>query len=117
MPGTGGLQQQRGLFPLAVLRSDFNPDLRFCLSCTVASLRQCVRFLTNSIAAASPIEWFPSQCKASHPDVRRKDLHVLNPHIADRETKVGYVFRLRNAAVVLRLLFLEVRLADLGTIL
>src|ERR1700758_3450302 len=117
MTGAGGLQQQRSLFPLAVLRRDFNPDLRLCFLRTVTRLRQCVRFLAYTIVAASPVEWFPSQRKAGHTDIRRKDLHVLNPHIANRETKVRYVFGLRNPAVVLGLLFLEVSLADLRAIL
>src|SRR5271169_6892834 len=113
MTGAGGLQQQRSLFPLAVLRSDFNADLRFCLLCTVVRLRQCVRFFAYSIVAASPIERLPGQRKAGHTDIRRKDLHVLNPHVANRETKVRYVFSLRNAAVVVGLFFLEVSLTDL----
>src|ERR1019366_844925 len=117
MTGAGGLQQQRRLFPLAVLASDFNPDLRFCLLCTVARLRQSVGLFAHSIVAASPIERFPSQCKAGHTDIRRKDLDVLDPLVANRETKVRYVFGLRNAAIVLGLFFLEMSLADLRAIL
>src|SRR5271166_5183761 len=117
MTSAGGLQQQRRLFPLAVLRSNFNPDLRFCLLCTVVRLRQCVGFFAYSIVAASPIEWFPSQRKSGHTDIRRKDLHVLHTHVANRETKVRYVFGLRNAAVVVGLFFLEMSLADLRPIL
>src|SRR5579864_340469 len=113
MTGAGGSQQQRRLSPLAVLRSDFNPDLRCCLLCTVTRLRQCVRFLAYSIVAASPIEWLPSQRKASHTDVGRKDLHILNSHIADCDTEIGYVLGFGDAAVVVGLFFLQMRLADL----
>src|ERR1700758_1900493 len=100
MTGPGGLQQQRSLFPLAVLPPDFNPALGFCLLCTVTRLRQRVGFLAYSIVAASPIEWLPSQRKASHTDVGRKDLHILNSHIADCDTEVGYVLGFGDAAVV-----------------
>src|SRR5579864_1725002 len=117
MTGAGGSQQQRRLSPLAVLRSDFNPDLRCCHLCTVTRLRQCVRFLAYSIVAASPIEWLPSQRKAGHTDIRGKDLHVLDPHVANRNTQVRYVLCLRNAAVVVGLFFLEVSLTNLRPIL
>src|ERR1019366_2878971 len=117
MTGAGGLQQQRSLFPLAVLQPDFNPDLRFCLLCTVVRLRQCVGFFAYAIVAASPIEWLPSQRKAGHTDVRRKDLHILNPHIANCDTEVRYVLGFGEAAVVVGLFFLEVSLADLRPIL
>src|SRR5208283_5796896 len=116
MTGAGGLQQQRRLFPLAVLRGDFDPNLRFRLSGAVMRLRNSVGFLAYSIVAASPIEWFPSQRKAGHTDIRRKHLHVLHPHVADGDTQVRYVFGLRNAAVVLGLLFLEMSLPDLRAI-
>ena len=80
-------------------------------------LRKGVGFFAYAIVAASPIERLPSQRKAGHPDVRRKDLHVLHPHVADRETEVRYVFCLRNAAVVIGLFFLQMSLADLRTTL
>ena len=85
--GASGLQQQRSLFPFPVLQPDFNPDLRFCLLCTVVRLRQGIGFFAYSIVAASPIERLPSQRKAGHTDIRRKDLHILNPHVANRDTQ------------------------------
>ena len=85
--------------------------------CAVARLRQCVGFFAYEIVAASPIERLPGQRKAGHTDIRRKDLHVLNPQVADRDTEIRDVFGLRDAAVVLGLFFFEVSLADLRPIL
>ena len=55
----------------------------------------------------------PKSRKTGHTDVRRKDLHVPNPHVANRETKVRYVFGFGDAAVIVGLFFLKVSLADL----
>jgi len=111
--GASGLQQQRKFFPLPVFQPDLNSDLRLCLVCAVMRLRQSVGFFAYSIVTTSPIEWLPSQRKAGHTDVRRKDLHVLNPHIANCDTEVRYVLGFGDAAVVVGLFFLEVSLADL----
>ena len=113
--GACGLQEQRRFFPLAVLRRDFNPDLRFCFLCPVVRLRKSVRFLPHAIVSASPIEWLPRHRKARHPDVRRKNLHILNPHIADCDPEVRNVLGFGDAAVVVSLFFLEVSLPDLRT--
>ena len=56
----------------------------------------------HAIAAAPPIEGLPSQRKTSHADICRKHLHVLNSHVADCDTEVGYVLRLGDAVAVHR---------------
>src|SRR5579872_378693 len=117
MTDTGGFQQQCGVFPLTVFLPDLSFDLRFCLLDAVVRLRQSVGFFPYLIVATPPIERLPSQRKASDAYVGRKNLYVLNPHVTDGDAEVRDVLSFGDAAVVVRLLFLQVSLADFRAIL
>src|SRR5271165_4988906 len=102
--GARRFKQQSGLLPLPVLHSYLDGNLGLRLVRPVAGLFHSFGLLSHSIVAPAPIEGLPRQIKTCDRYVLRKYLDIGRPEVLNSKAEVGYVFRLRQPAIIFSLL-------------